>query len=166
MRSDNTIIILTYFSLISLFTMNSSQIDKILSIKYLTLIVKIDGTYLIGDISQADRDKLLEKEYPNVGWSVIDHDDAPEGISVIYRDNYRIDKIGGTNHSDKKGQQLFWRENIQMFNLVASRIANKLDKNFSNCIIGNCAFVFEDPTNFSEDKLSAMVNLIDSRYFI
>ena len=130
------------------------QIQRILNEEFLTLIVKIDGTYLIGMFSQLERDKHIKENYNEVSWSAITFEN--ETISLFYKDDYRISAISATN-KDKSNQLTFWIDNNNLYNSTASLIANELDNTNVNCIIGNCAFVFDHNTNFTKEKLDILI---------
>lgn len=109
------------------------------NIKEMTLFVMMDGSHQIGMFSLYERNEILDGPV-NVGYSYIFHPDESKAVSVFYAENYRTDKI--QTPSQKENQITFWRNYKKIFNLKASRIANIWDKNYKNCIVGNCAFVF------------------------
>ncbi len=128
---------------------------SLLDEKFLTLVVKKDKSCTIGMFSMQERGM----ENANNSWSVIHV--GNEMISVIYADDYRIPKTqvhNNDNITDKNRQESFWRKNKTSFNQKASRIANHLDQQHVNCIIGDCAFVFEQPTSFTEASLQELVD--------
>jgi len=126
-------------------------IEDIRNEKFLTLIIKIDGKCSIGNNSINDRNTQFNMYDAEVSWSAINY--FGESITVIYKDDYRISK----DNQDNTDQKKFWGENKDLFNHLASRIANYFDQIHTNCILGTCAFIFDEPTNITDDMLQKLV---------
>lgn len=125
--------------------------DQILNEKYLTMVIKQNGDYTIGLLS------MLERNIGNAtGWYTINVGVDKEMISVIISgDDYRIPKI--PTLKEIQNQKHFLSQNESMLNKKATEIANKWDPDCDNYIIGDCAFVFDDQTAFTESKLRELI---------
>jgi hypothetical protein len=102
--------------------------------------------------------KTLFNLSDNVSWSTMNYSYGEHKGSaiLIYKDNYKIPK-NGTSYHDKLEQETFKIDNNLLFNPIASCIANILDDDKINCITGDCSFVFEDNTNFTEGILHELI---------
>lgn len=135
------------------------EIEKILNEKYLMLIVKKDGQYLIDHLTFDQRDKEIEIEInKSPDYSVIGFgpDHLDESIILSYGKNYKVHK----NTKDQKDfmcQNNFLIKNKEQHNYIATCIANHLDDTYINCIIGNCAFVVNDSTIITKTKLENLI---------
>lgn len=125
--------------------------------EFLTLIVETNGTCLVGMFSQTTRNEHIRLPYSYINWSTAIPETSNEIISLFYEDDYRISKKSATEQ-DKSSQKQFLQENKTLFNSKATCIANDWDKMDTNCIIGNCAFVFDHSTNFTEEQLWTVVD--------
>jgi hypothetical protein len=139
----------------------NTETGKLFAKKYPTIMVYIDGTIEFDQMSTLDRTSIRRSrssyEIPT-SWSVIDRKDL-ESISVIYDDDYRTTK-NTKNECELKSRKLFFNLNRSRFNLKASRFANKIDKMYTNCIVGDCAFVFDDSE--SESYINELLKLLES----
>ncbi len=133
------------------------QTEKILNEKFLTLIIEVNGDYSIDYFSINDRRSFFNFD-DDISSSAITYSNGQyrEVVSLFHKDNYRITQ-NCPSQNDKLEQENFKMDNSALFNPIASLMANKLDNNDISCIIGDCAFVFEDTTMFAEVVLRELM---------
>jgi len=136
------------------------QLKWIFDVTYLTMIIKTDGTYLIDMLTKKYIDSHFKQynQYDEADHYIVNNvlTNSNEDISLISKANYKIPKKE-TLQQEKQEQFLFLQTNKNLFNRKASYIANHLDKKNINCIIGDCAFVFNNETFLTEKKLRELV---------
>lgn len=119
--------------------------DQILNEKYLTMIIKQNGECTIGFLSMLERNMGQ-----TTGWYAISV--SGEIVSVVISgDDYRIPK--NPTQQEVLKQQHYLAQYGNQVNKKATEIANLWDRDCNNYIVGNCAFVFDTQTSFTESKL-------------
>lgn len=111
-----------------------TSLEYIFSKKYLTIIIPHleEDPIEVEHLTTLDRNRLIMKGSDEIiERGVLCYPDDEVSISFFCEWNYRTDK---TTHYQTKMQK----------NVRATRIADALDRACNHCIVGDCAFVFDD----------------------
>lgn len=131
-----------------------SSTQSNLDIKFLTLMISQQGNFFIGRITTIERHEMFNK-IPCFSSTIGLLTDL---ITVISPSDHQIPFH--STQSDFNGRLGFMAQNAQSYNVRATRLANSMDNKHTHCIVGDCAFVFDTNTNFTEDILHRLTSEI------
>lgn len=122
-----------------------------LDIKFLTLVVGIEGKCFIGKMTTLERHEMFNGN--PCSCSIIDLPN--EIVTMVCFSNYQIPNY--STPRDLNNRDHFLAYHSQEFNILASKFANLMDHKNINCVVGNCAFVFDTNTQVTEQHLGQAI---------
>lgn len=119
--------------------------------KFLTIIVKTNGSVMQGLYSATERSVLMGSNQSYPAYGIISYPDRSVPISFMCSENIRLDK--GKKHYINSSR------NCLVYNKKATLIANELDARCEHWIEGSCAFIFDENDEKSNLLVQKIMNL-------
>jgi hypothetical protein len=120
-----------------------SSINYFLTNKFLTFIVPTEGQTITKQMTTLERNNVIMTNGDSPAYAVINDRVA---ITIFCKEDYRSAK-NKIYHHEKKNDH-------------ATIIANYLDKSNNHCILGKCAFVFDDDNCETRNLINEISKLI------
>ncbi len=131
----------------------ASTDDYLSNVKFLTLIVKLDGGIITGIFNREERMELMSQYSNYPAYGVISYPSEEVSISYCCLENQPRDRTLDFNRKPILGLE----------NKLANKIADYLDVYCTHLIEGPCAFMFDDNNYESKRLVKVLLDKFDKK---